>query len=224
MPERPEPPERAGPSSDRRRVSSGAARKLLRNPVPAVFLLAGLFDLLSGDFLVHGLVLFAVAAALIWDTVGDRIRRVPAEQQVATDRPGPVTVAARAMPRPNALLVVAGVLYAVLAGSFARYSWPASIAVFSVAAAAIWISWRTPSSTAPRTPPVSRGGALAWTSVFVALALWELAALLLQPALTISSSAHPTISVLMDSVLRTPVGRSAFLAIWLAVGWELLER
>ena len=219
----PERPERAGPSSDRRRVSSGAARKLLRNPVPAVFLLAGLFDLLSGDFLVHGLVLFAVAAALIWDAVSDRIRPVPAEQQ-ARDRPGTVTVAARTVPRPNALLVVAGVLYAVLVGSFARYSWPASIAVFSAAAAAVWISWRTPSATAPRTPPVSRAGALAWTSVFVALALWELAALLLQPALTISSSAHPTISVLMDSVLRTQVGRSAFLAIWLAVGWELLER
>ena len=81
--------ERAEQSSDRRRHRvAGVLVRLLRNPVPAVFLLAGLFDLLSGDFLVHGLVLFAVAAALIWDAVDDRVRAGSAERVVATARKG----------------------------------------------------------------------------------------------------------------------------------------
>jgi hypothetical protein len=67
-------------------------------------------------------------------------------------------------------------------------------------------------------------GVRAWAAVFLALALWELTNLLLQPSLTEGSSDHPTISVLMDPVLATHAGRSLFLALWLWLGWFLLER
>jgi hypothetical protein len=60
--------------------------------------------------------------------------------------------------------------------------------------------------------------------VFVALALWELSALLLQPSLTTGSWAHPTISVLMDPILATHLGRSIVLSLWLASGGFLLQR
>jgi len=60
--------------------------------------------------------------------------------------------------------------------------------------------------------------------VFLALALWELAALLLQPSLTSPSAAHPTISTLMDPVLASHLGRSIALLLWLAFGWLLMER
>jgi hypothetical protein len=61
-------------------------------------------------------------------------------------------------------------------------------------------------------------------AVFVALALWELGALLLQPALTVDSPAHPTISVLLDPVLGSAPGRSVGFAVWLALGWFLARQ
>ena len=50
-------------------------------------------------------------------------------------------------------------------------------------------------------PPLDPIGAIAWVSAFVGLALWELAALLLQPSLTTDSQVHPTISVLTDPTM-----------------------
>jgi hypothetical protein len=208
-------------------VRHGAGKRLrwafgraLRSPVPSIFVLAGVFDLLSGDFLIHGIVLFAVAGALLWDA---RSQRVRASAEIAAAPPPGVETTRPGRSLPPAPLVIAGVAFAILVGSFARYTWPASLAVFGVAAAAVAIAWEPPTR---RTPPerVSRVGAIAWTTVFVSLALWELTALLLQPSLTTDSYAHPAISVLMDSVLATSFGRSLFLLVWLAVGWALLDR
>jgi hypothetical protein len=67
-------------------------------------------------------------------------------------------------------------------------------------------------------------GTVSWVAVFLALALWELAALLLQPSLTTPSAAHPTISTLTDPVLASHLGRSITLSLWLVLGWLLLER
>ena len=63
-----------------------------------------------------------------------------------------------------------------------------------------------------------------WLAVFVGAALWELTSLSFQPSLTVNSSAHPTISVLLDPVLSHHLGRSVGLAVWLAIGWFVVER
>jgi hypothetical protein len=197
-----------------------AAWRALRNPVPAIFILAGIFDLLSGDFLVHGVVLFAVAGALLYDARARSVGRVETTGATAD------VAVRRTWTRPplTVPLVVAGISFAILVARFARYSWPTSLAVFAVAALAIALAWRKADAREGSTPRISRGGAFAWASVFVALALWELTALLLQPSLTTESYAHPTISVLMDSLLATSLGRTAFLLVWLSVGWILLDR
>jgi hypothetical protein len=65
---------------------------------------------------------------------------------------------------------------------------------------------------------------VAWILVFVALGLWELTNLLLQPSLTTDSQAHPTLSVLTDPVLGSHLGRSIGLALWLGLGWFLVRR
>ena len=205
------------------------ALRLLRDPVVAVFVLAGIFDLLSGDFVVHGLVLFAVAGALVWDAI--RAKRVnvssaaetPVAQPVGPTRSEtPASMVARRRPSPVPA-ALAGLVFAGVVGGFAQYSWPASIAVLIPGAAAVAIAWRGPIGIRHEGPRVEQAGAMAWTAVFLTLAVWELAALLLQPSLTISSYAHPTISVLMDTVLASHVGRSMFLAVWMTVGWVLLE-
>lgn len=186
----------------------------LRDPVIVIFSLAGTFDLLSGDRLIDGLTLFAVALVLGWGAA----RRPPASKAPTTPSPR-----ARTLPRRSLPVILGGLLYAVLVGQFVRYSWPATIGVWAPAAAGVAIVWRRPvDDTDPM--PVRAAGAAAWAVMFVALALWELAALLLQPSLTTDSWAHPTISVLLDPILATHLGRSIALSLWLASGWSLVRR
>jgi hypothetical protein len=228
-PRRPTPPDRAGgrPSP----VAAGAAvLAALRDPVVDVFLLAGTFDVLSGDRVVDGVVLFAVAVALGWDAPRRRagaMAGAPAgEDQVGMARvaaAGPVPAPRRlAGLRHSPTVLVGVVVYAVLAAKFTRYSWPATIAVAAPAAAAVAAVWRRPSGEGTGPGRLPRAGLAAWASIFVALGLWELSALLLQPSLTTDSYVHPTLSVLMDPVLAGPLGRSVVLSLWLASGWYLV--
>jgi hypothetical protein len=134
---------------------------------------------------------------------------------------------ARARWRHPALLaagLAGGVLYAVVVGSFSRYSWPATVPVAALGAAVVAIGWRGPRHNRPAQPrPLTVGLAL-WGVLAVACCLWELWSLLEQPNLATSSYAHPTISTLTDPVLGTWAGRSIVLAAWLGLGWFLVER
>jgi hypothetical protein len=196
----------------------------LRDPVTVIFVLAGTFDLLSGDRIIDGAILLAVAVALGWDAA----RRPPAERaaaEVAEPREDSTRPArGRPVPWRSPLVLLGGVVYVVLVAGFARYSLPATLAVWAPAAAGVVVAWRRPTSDGPDPAPVPAAGAAVWAVVFVALALWELAALLLQPSLTTDSWAHPTISVLLDPILATHLGRTVVLSLWLASGWWLLRR
>jgi hypothetical protein len=133
----------------------------------------------------------------------------------------------RARRRRPALLVAwlaGGVLYAVVVGSFSRYSWPATVAVAGLGAAVVAIGWRGPRHTRPAPPRPPLTGLVLWGVLAVACCLWELWSLLEQPNLATSSYAHPTISTLTDPVLSTWAGRSVVLAAWLGLGWFLVER
>jgi hypothetical protein len=138
----------------------------------------------------------------------------------------------QSQPRPNAscgtptLLtagLAGGVLYAVVVGSFSRYSWPATVAVAGLGAVVVAVGWRGPRHTRPAPPRPPAVGLALWGAVFVAACLWELWSLLEQPNLATSSYAHPTISTLTDPVLSTWAGRSVVLAAWLGLGWFLVE-
>jgi len=236
--ERPTPPREPLLGGRRSRPAALASAVLLalRDPVVVVFLLAAIFDVLSGDALFDGMALFAVAASLGWDRVGSRRASLggpdaaaPAEGgraksehaiPVAPAPDGRVGVNLRLSPR----LVMGGLAYATVVGWFSRFSLPASIAVLVPGTAAVAVAWRgSPRGDLDR-GRVDPFGAAVWASVFVALALWELAALLLQPSLTTDSFAHPTISVLMDPVLASHLSRSVAISLWLASGWFLLRR
>jgi len=121
-------------------------------------------------------------------------------------------------------LLAGGLLYAAVAGSFSRYSWPVTVAVVGPGTLAVAIGWQGP----PRPRPVRAGVAArraAWWAVpLVTGGLWELTALAGQPSLTTDSPAHPTISTLTDPLLASHLGRSLFLASWLILGGWLIER
>ncbi len=205
----------------RRGVRDGGSRgglaggaRLLREPVVPVLVIAGIVDLLSGAPITHGMVLIAAGAALAVDALR---RRVVGLARATDGRVRAVHL--QASPR----WLVAAVLYALLVGSFDRFSWPMSVAVMLPGAAAVVLAWEGPLRERPR-PRIDPRGVLPWAAVFLALALWELTNLLLQPTLTEGSYDHPTLSVIMDPILATYPGRAAFLGLWILLGWFLLER
>lgn len=206
--------------------------RLVRRPVVPVLVAAGVMDAISGSPVGHGMMLVVVAIGLALDTVRRRSAQ-PAASAEVEEHGGPdgvVVLAERPQPRTPAFLrltprlFLGGLAYAVIVGAFARYTWPVTVAVMAPGVAAIAISWRTPSLEEAESGQIERVGAVAWAAVFVALGLWELTALLLQPDLVTMSYAHPTISALMDPVLASHAGRSATLFVWLGLGWFLLER
>jgi len=199
--------------------------------VIVIFLLAGTFDVLSGDRVVDGLALFGVAVGLGWDArpraVADAARPAGMTSAEPAPEPPPAADQGRASPvlgslRPSRAVVLGGLVYAALVATFARYSWPVTAAVEAPAVAAVVVVWRRPPEGQPAPRPLTRAGAVAWGAILVALGLWELSALLLQPSLTTDSYEHPTFSVLMDPLLAGHLGRSVFLWLWLTSGWYLL--
>jgi hypothetical protein len=167
-------------------------------------------------------------AVLTATAAAPRLAGVTASGAAAGVPPAPIAGGppARARRRRPALLaagLAGGVLYAVVVGSFSRYSWPATVAVAGLGAAVVAVGWRGPRHTRPAPPRPPAVGLALWGAVFVAACLWELWSLLEQPNLATSSYAHPTISTLTDPVLSTWAGRSVVLAAWLGLGWFLVE-
>jgi hypothetical protein len=120
--------------------------------------------------------------------------------------------------------VAAGASYAIIAGSFSRFSWPATAAVVSVGALVVLAGWQPPRRPRPDGGPLPRTGVLLWGGVLVAGGLWELWSLFQQPAMDTTSYAHPTISALTDPVLAAQPGRALLLGGWLLLGWYLVRR
>lgn len=185
----------------------------LRDPVVVILLVAGFFDAISGNP-IHAVVLGTVALALAFDAERN------AEMPRSDARGGRVLRTAGG----RSLFTGVVAVFAVSAGTFGRYSWPATVAIVLPGVAALALAWRGPLPGAPAPVRPERWSALPWAAVFVALALWELAALLLQPTLTTDSYAHPTISVLSDPALASHPGRSVIMFTWLCVGAFLVGR
>jgi hypothetical protein len=201
----------------------------VRDPVIVCLLLAGFFDGISGNP-IHSMLFFATAAALGWDR-SRRSRRGTELSSVSGEGGGGRVQAALISDRTGldntVLLTVAvtgAVVYALVVGGFARYSWPVTFAVIVPGAVVLSIAWRGPLHSKPVPGPIDPVGTVAWASIVVALSGWELGALFLQPTLSTDSYAHPTISTLTEAGLASHFGRSLALLAWLSLGWFLLER
>ncbi|HDH26682.1 MAG TPA: hypothetical protein ENH00_10910 [Actinobacteria bacterium] len=202
----------------------------LQDPVIVILILAGIFDGLSGSP-VHAILLIGVGLLLArTSTEGPAIQGPGSQVGDVGGRDGRYVGVRKALAEPahvserNAVGLVVVVLYAAIVGGFERYSWPATLAVVVPGLLGLVLVWRESVVPGPEPAPISRRGARAWGTVFVALGLWELTNLLLQPSLEVGSHAHPTLSVLMDPILSLHVGRSISLFLWLAFGWYLVRR
>ena len=182
-----------------------------------VLVLAGFFDGISDNWL-HGLVLWSAACVVGWEARQESAGAASPEQPLLRR-----SDAGRRSRITGGVLVVSALAFAVTVGSWHRYTWPMTGAIVLVAVAGLATGWRGPLTTPTAEPAADRVGSRLWVGLGIAAGLWELLALSQQPSLTEGSYAHPTVSVLMDSVLASHAGRSLALLAWLALGWFLLE-
>lgn len=198
----------------------------IRQPIVIVLLLIAFFSTISGKPL-DGLLMLLVAVGLAWDArprpAGADAGQDAAGAHSAPDVPLP---ASREGPGRSAgmALLAAAILYAAVVGSFARFSWPATIGVVGVGAVVIIIGWHGPVRRRPDPGGLPRAGTALWGGALLAGGLWELWSLARQPSLDVTSWAHPTISALTDPVLASHPGRSLALAAWLLTGWYVVRR
>lgn len=206
-------------------VSAGLVS--VTDPVVAILLLAGFFDGISDNW-IHATLLWAVAVALGVDAVRRRWGlggAGPYGRPLFVPSPDASEGARAARRFQIGLLVgVLALVYAVIGGGFVRYTWPITVMIVLPAAAVVAIAWRGPLRPRETPGPLDTAGAAWWGAAFVSAALIELVSLLMQPTLRTDSWAHPTISVLMESLLSSHAGRSVGLLMWLGLGWLLLDR
>lgn len=194
----------------------------LCQPVVLVLFLIAFFTTVSGKPL-DGALMATVGGFLAWNYVSARLR--PADAAQPEQVPGEADRAASTARHPAlGVVLVAAVGYAILVGAFSRYSWPATIAVVAVGCLAVAVGWQGPVRQRSAAGDLCPRGAGRWGMLLVAGGLWELAALLEQPSIDVSSWGHPTISTLTDPVLASHPGRSLALAAWLALGGWLILR
>jgi len=205
--------ERPGLESDRVDTGTGPSTRTGRvtrhaGLIVFILLLAGVFDAISGNP-VDAVLLVAVGALLA----------------VFPDRPVYVPSGAGHRVRLGtlAVAVAAAAAFAIVVGRFERYTWPVTIGVLVPGITALTFVWRGTRRRDPG-PRLELRQVAPWMAVFVALGLFELVNLLLQPGLTIDSYDHPTLSVLSDAILDGHLGRSLGLFVWLLLGVYLVDR
>jgi hypothetical protein len=216
--------------SERQAPLAQTALTGLRQPIVLVLLLIAFFTSISGRVL-DGILMLTVALLLALDAGKTRLRSqaglsataAVASGRAQAGRSGQDSRGVRRLLIGLAWLAV-GVLYAVLVGTFQRYSWPVTACVISLGCLMVAIGWQGPLRQRPALTGQPLRRAWLWGVVVCAGGLWELSSLLQQPHLTTDSYAHPTISALTDPLLASHPGRSLVLGIWLWLGWFLAGR
>ncbi|MCU1525404.1 MAG: hypothetical protein JWO18_2298 [Microbacteriaceae bacterium] len=145
---------------------------------------------------------------------------------LVADAAGLVRVAGTGQPRLAVLLGAAAVLGTLLVLA------PRHGAVEGLIAAGIGVSvllFAWPSHDGHTDVPgvtteALRRAAILWAAIGVACCLWEVASFLLGLASPEAAAEHPSISLLLDPVVDTTLGRIVFIALWLLGGIALLRR
>ena len=114
----------------------------------------------------------------------------------------------------------AAVVFAAVAGRFAPQSAPAEFAVLGAGVAVFaWAVRLPPQQRRPAPNHIAGRGSLAWLGLLAVFLVWELFAFFHG-----STSAHPTLSILLGPILADPVYRAAGYLLWLATGVWIARR
>ena len=173
---------------------------------------------------VVGMLVVAAAFHVLWGKPMDGV--TTAAVAVGVARSGVDGRELRAVPLRAGWVIVTtfAVVYGAIIGSWTRFSWPTSIAVFLPGLVLLAVADRAPPRAAAPPEEVAPVGRRIWAALWLALCGWEIIAFSYQPSREVGSYDHPTLSVLMDHTMSTHAGRSITLALWLMAGWALARR
>ncbi len=196
-------------------------------PVPSLEVGAGSVAASRYGNLAHpvvGMLIVAAAFHVLWGKPIDGALTAMVAVAAVRSRADRRKLAATPLRAAWPIVCVVAVVYGIVVGGWARFSWPTTVAVFIPGLVLLAVADRAP----PRamTPPedVTPIGRWLWAGLWLSLCLWEVIAFAHQPSRSVGSYDHPTLSVLMDDVLASHPGRSITLALWLAAGWALARR
>ncbi len=172
-------------------------------PWTLILVITGLFQVFRGAP-IDGAFFLVIAALLVADAFG--FVRAPDTR----------------LPRRGALYGI-GTVLGVLMVIAPRHGWVEGLIVSAIGISVLVFAWPNPGSTAASADPLRRA-AIVWSVIGVALALWEVSSFLLGLPSPQAEFAHPSISLLLDPVLDSVLGRAVFTALWLLAGIGLLRR
>ena len=104
-----------------------------------------------------------------------------------------------------------------------RHTFFAGAAVVLIGLLALPSTWGKVAFNRKPLPKREKNARLMWTVWAVAVCLWEFAANILGQ-LDHTHHAFPTISILVDPVLDSTVGKAGFVLSWVAIGYGLLKQ
>lgn len=185
-------------------------------PATVIVIVTGCFHLYRGAPL-DGVVFLTVGAALIASGFMSAPALTPAV--VPSAKPRRYRPAAPRRIGAIGIALVAG----TIAGSTGRYSIGEAVLVIVIGLPVLIASWpeRRGEFAAESGPPMLRAE-WAWAGLGLAVALWELAAYLLEGSPR-AEHAHPSISDLLDPALNIAPARAAFALCWVLTGYALLR-
>ncbi|MFI5715502.1 hypothetical protein [Nocardia sp. NPDC051750] len=121
-----------------------------------------------------------------------------------------------------ALWVGAGLVIATLGARTRPFDWAATALIAGIAGVLLVQAVRGPAEPISVGPRL-RNGLLLWSSLLLAVTVWELFALSRQESWDVPDPSHPTLSTLLDPALDQGPGRWAGWLIWTAIGWRVLR-
>jgi hypothetical protein len=173
----------------------------------AISILIGITQAIRG-VIVDATIFFVVALVLAFDGLGTTRIELPRPRLHRAQVVVPAVVLASAVlvlaPRHGVVITVTMALIGLV--------------VLSVA----WVSRGGQVRKEPRGPAVTRAVTW-WTTLVVAICLWELAAFIWGRGGATATYAHPAISDLLDPALDSFPGRLVFFAVWFGLGSALLR-
>ena len=116
----------------------------------------------------------------------------------------------------------AGLVLLLSLGLIPRHSQLSAFVLLAALAAVVPIAWGATALSPQKLTIRERNARLLWSSWAVVVCLWEFAANILGQ-LNQTHTRFPTISLLLDPVLNSVIGKAIFVMAWLMVGFGLLK-
>lgn len=104
-----------------------------------------------------------------------------------------------------------------------RHGWADLLGMVAVGITVLLLAW-VPDPPGPKRPArAMRSSVLLWSGLSVGLCLWEAIAYILSTRSVAAVQEYPTVSILLDPFVESPIGRIIVVTLWLLGGLGLMR-